>query len=130
MAFNKIEGTIPNIFGQLKKLSVIILDHNHLNGTLPESFGDAISLRQISFTHNRLTGNIPSTLKSLPLLTQLQLSKNHLDGAVPQLPLKLEWCDLTKNPGLCWKEGNSEPKQCRSYSYLWFFSSTPIPRCD
>lgn len=106
--FNRLAGTIPNIFsansnlrvltalscglggaipssmGLAPQLEVLDLSYNALSGSIPETLGSSTSLRYVALTANQLTGGIPVSLARHPSLQSLDVSNNKL-GVLPPI---------------------------------------------
>jgi hypothetical protein len=54
---NKLTGSIPLSFGNLRNLQVLNLGNNQLTGTLPSTMSNMKALRSLSLGGNRLTGD-------------------------------------------------------------------------
>lgn len=77
---NKLNGSIPESFGQLQNLRELFITHTQMGGKIP-SLSNATSLRLLDLEDNQFTGHIPSSFPSL--LTQLYLEGNRLSGPIP-----------------------------------------------
>ena len=82
-AGNSLEGTIPESWGDLKKVTFLDLHGNNLTGALPESLGRLDSMEALVLGMNNFEGTIPSTLGNLRKLRLLDLSQNQLEGPLP-----------------------------------------------
>uniref|UniRef100_A0A9I9CF62 non-specific serine/threonine protein kinase n=1 Tax=Cucumis melo TaxID=3656 RepID=A0A9I9CF62_CUCME len=83
MADIGIMGHIPEDIGNLRTLTVLILDDNGINGTIPPSIGKLKQLQGLYLRNNYLEGNIPIELCQLDNLFELFLDNNSLSGALP-----------------------------------------------
>lgn len=75
---NRISGSIPRGFGDLKSLVVLDLSGNKLQGQIPVELGRLKCLKYLSLAGNNLTGDIPSSFKQLYSLEVLDLSCNNV----------------------------------------------------
>ncbi|KAB1220978.1 LRR receptor-like serine/threonine-protein kinase GSO2 [Morella rubra] len=66
-----------------KKSSRLSLANNRLEGAIPESFGELVSLVVLELSNNSLSGEIPKSLEALSYLKYLNVSFNRLRGEVP-----------------------------------------------
>nr|XP_043620158.1 receptor-like protein EIX2 [Erigeron canadensis] len=80
---NQFSGSIPDKFGEYRKLEHLILSENTLSGPMPSSLGGLSSLRVLDFFNNSLSGNIPTTFGLLSSLEELILNSNQLSGIIP-----------------------------------------------
>eukprot|EP01120_Amphizonella_sp_Union-15-10_P012903 TRINITY_DN5868_c0_g1_i1.p1 TRINITY_DN5868_c0_g1~~TRINITY_DN5868_c0_g1_i1.p1 ORF type:complete len:227 (+),score=13.64 TRINITY_DN5868_c0_g1_i1:68-748(+) len=105
---NRLQGTIPDVLGNLTSLGALSLSVNFLEGTLPESLGSLQSLRLLGLAANFLTGTIPSFLGNLKRLFYINLSQNRFQGNIPaalaQIPY-LTWISLKDNKLTCFEPG-------------------------
>ena len=81
--YNDLDGTIPNILGDLTNLTSLELNNNNLTGPIPPQLGSLTNLTRIWLAFNNLTGSIPPELGSLTQLTSLGLAFNNLAGSIP-----------------------------------------------
>lgn len=84
LSYNKFQGKIPEMIGQLNSLNGLNLSHNGFTGHIPSSIGLLTNLEWLDLSLNNLTGEIPMNLESLTFLSFLNLSCNELIGRVPQ----------------------------------------------
>ncbi|KAL8146616.1 receptor-like protein 7 [Apium graveolens] len=80
---NRLEGEIPDMFGQLKWLRLLNLSHNVFTNSIPASLGNLKQLEALDLSVNKLGGTIPMELASLNFLSFLNLSYNQLTGRIP-----------------------------------------------
>lgn len=83
LSFNKFEGEIPSIIGDLTSLIVLDLSHNSLTGGIPFALGKMAQIESLDLSWNQLTKEIPRSLVDLTFLAFLNLSQNHLVGRIP-----------------------------------------------
>ncbi|CAK7326003.1 unnamed protein product [Dovyalis caffra] len=103
LAFNKLNGTIPESIEQLKSLAnfdnlrgeiskylinlsylgFLNLSRNQLIGMIPGMIGDLKLLETLDLSSNHLSGIIPSSMYSMTSLDHLNLSQNNLSGPIP-----------------------------------------------
>jgi hypothetical protein len=79
---NSINGTIPQMLFEIKKLSNVDLSLNLLYGKLPTNFDQLHSLDTLILAGNKLSGEFPISLYGLPLLRILDLNSNLLHGEI------------------------------------------------
>nr|XP_043620184.1 receptor-like protein EIX2 [Erigeron canadensis] len=97
LEWNDFNGSMPNKFGEFKKLEQLLLSANELSGPVPPSLGGLSSLRHLKVNSNQLSGSIPASLGSLSRLETLDLNSNQLSGSIPASLgnlLRLEKLDL------------------------------------
>ncbi|KAF2296512.1 hypothetical protein GH714_040491 [Hevea brasiliensis] len=80
---NLFHGSVPAL-GAFRSLSILRLEESKLNGTLPDSWGQISKLSLLSVSSNHLTGNLPESLGKLSLLEYLYVSSNRLVGVVSE----------------------------------------------
>ena len=89
---NKIFGSIPQSFLDMRRMKYLYLDNNQLTGSIPLSLNlnrdlsDSLhGLYGLSLNSNRLEGHIPETPESLNILNghHLNLGGNSLVGTIP-----------------------------------------------
>ena len=100
VAFQNVQGTIPEEIGLLTALTMLLLTDKQLTGTIPSQLGQLTLLELLWLDRNQLTGTIPSQLGLLTALTYLELDVNRLTGTMPaqlgQLTA-LTWLDFGSN---------------------------------
>ncbi|KAF3676220.1 putative glutaredoxin-C5-like [Capsicum annuum] len=84
LSWNRFEGHIPSIIGDLVGLRTLNLSHNGLEGHIPASFHQLSVLESLDLSSNKIGGEIPQQLASLTFLAVLNLSHNHLVGCIPK----------------------------------------------
>ncbi|KAK8970228.1 Phytosulfokine receptor 1 [Platanthera guangdongensis] len=80
---NRLVGSIPPGFGNLKMLLALDLHKNDLSGTIPEEISGMANLESLDLSYNNLTGNIPAELSKLNFLSSFHVSYNNLVGPIP-----------------------------------------------
>jgi hypothetical protein len=94
LAFNYLEGHIPDSFSELSSLLDLQLQGNLLTGQIPRSmfavnFVNSVpvlpmpNLHTLELSHNLLTGPVPESVASLEWLMIFHLQSNFLTGTVP-----------------------------------------------
>ncbi|CAI9782630.1 unnamed protein product [Fraxinus pennsylvanica] len=83
LSSNKLVGTIPHTFSDLRVLDFINLSRNHLTGNIISSIGKLDTLEWLDSSRNQLSGEIPNGLANLHFLSVLDLSYNNLMGKIP-----------------------------------------------
>ncbi|XP_051137507.1 probable inactive receptor kinase At4g23740 [Andrographis paniculata] len=82
---NRITGSFPLDFGNLKNLAFLYLQHNNFSGPLPPDFSLWKNLTIVNLSHNSFNGSVPSSISGLNHLVALNLAGNSLSGAIPDL---------------------------------------------
>ncbi|XP_039134375.1 receptor-like protein EIX2 [Dioscorea cayenensis subsp. rotundata] len=95
LSMNKLNGTIPSSFCQIRRLILLDISTNQLSGELPDCWLNSSILTDLNVADNNLSGTIPNSLCYVPYLQSLQLSHNKLSG---EFPVSLKNC--SKLPGL------------------------------
>ncbi|KAK4340621.1 hypothetical protein RND71_039122 [Anisodus tanguticus] len=80
---NKLRGSIPEPFKNLKNLLDLYLCKNFFNQTIPQKLGSLPSLEYLDLGNNFLTGKIPVELGNIKSLIGLYLSDNQLSDVLP-----------------------------------------------
>lgn len=80
---NQFSGTIPESYGALSMLTLLVLGSNNLHGTIPASLGNLSALQDLSIFESFLTGTIPPELGQLSYLSTIDLTRNLLEGPIP-----------------------------------------------
>ncbi|XP_022882539.1 receptor-like protein 12 [Olea europaea var. sylvestris] len=83
LSSNKLVGTIPQAFFDLRGLVFINLSRNLLTGNIISSIGQLDTLEWLDLSRNQLSGEIPNSLANLHFLSVLDLSYNNLTGKIP-----------------------------------------------
>ena len=83
---NKIHGTIPSKFADLKNLQILLLSSNDLSGSIPETLLSLDSMRKLSCQSNKLTGTIPYIHEKYELI---RLNTNYFSGPIPVIDCKM-----------------------------------------
>lgn len=89
LAFNTIEGELPEDIFQLAALTSLKLEMNKLKGSLPQNYSKMTSLEELSMFNNLLQGEIPNGIGDISNLKTLNLSSNYLEGSLPKSIEKL-----------------------------------------
>lgn len=85
-----LQGTIPESFGQLSKLEMLVVSDTSISGTIPKSIGDLQSLKVVDFSNSKLSGCIPASLAGQRYSIQV--------GSLSRLAV---WKTTTNLTGLC-----------------------------
>ncbi|GAY42605.1 hypothetical protein CUMW_068210 [Citrus unshiu] len=102
---NNFCGTIPRFIFNASKLSILELEDNSFSGFIPNTFGNLRNLKVLILYDNYLTSSTPelsflSTLSNCKSLQHIQLLNNPLDGilsrtSVSNLSHSLEYFDMS-----------------------------------
>ncbi|KAL3532402.1 hypothetical protein ACH5RR_005923 [Cinchona calisaya] len=77
-------GQIPaNTLGRLTQLRVLSLRSNRLTGSLPSDFSNLKALRSLYLQNNQFSSEFPPSLTELTRLTRLDISRNNFTGSIP-----------------------------------------------
>lgn len=90
LAFNELQGPLPQNLLQLGNLKVLKLEMNNLSGSLPTDFSRCPNLVELSLFNNQLQGTIPAGIGDAKALKVLNLSSNYLSGQLPESIASLE----------------------------------------
>ncbi|KAJ4907066.1 disease resistance family protein / LRR family protein [Raphanus sativus] len=80
--FDRLEGTLPESFGELWNLEILELTGNHFTGSIPSSVGNMASLKKLDISFNDMDGTIPDSLGKLEELVDLNLRENKWEGVL------------------------------------------------
>ncbi|PRQ58128.1 putative non-specific serine/threonine protein kinase [Rosa chinensis] len=86
-----LNGSLPDVFGNMRSLVYLNLWGNNLEGGIPHSFANLSSLRWLSLSYNNLSGQYSDFLQILSncapnSLKYLDFSRNHhISGSLPNL---------------------------------------------
>ena len=80
---NSLYGTIPDLIGNLSKLTYLELANNALSGTVTSSVCNLCRLSYLDFSGNQLFGRIPLEIGLLTSLQVFALNGNDLNGSIP-----------------------------------------------
>ncbi|KAB2078131.1 hypothetical protein ES319_A06G140600v1 [Gossypium barbadense] len=83
LSSNDLDGPIPDFFGRMMSLNVLILSENWLKGSIPENLGNS-SIETLDLAENQLSEEIPESLGNISSLEHLRLSDNQLTGKLPK----------------------------------------------
>jgi Leucine-rich repeat (LRR) protein len=110
---NKLNGTVPDLVGNLVSLHILNMSHNLFTGNIPPQLGKMSQLESLDLSWNHLSGEIPQELANLTFLETLDLSNNNLEGRIPQSRQfgTFENSSFEGNIGLC---GAPMSRQCAS----------------
>ncbi|KAM7276426.1 hypothetical protein ACFE04_018292 [Oxalis oulophora] len=96
LAGNKIVGSIPHPFSEMKSLVNLNLSSNKLQGTVPSYIGQMKDLKFLTLSYNDFSSTIPLELAKLSYLEVLELSSNRLYGQIPTDFVKLQHLNVLK----------------------------------
>ncbi|KAL8508182.1 hypothetical protein ACS0TY_018675 [Phlomoides rotata] len=103
LSSNKLVGSIPESFSNLKGLISLNLSRNGLTGSIIPGIGEMETLETLDLSSNQLSGKIPTGLAQLNSLAVLHLENNNLSGEIPK-STQLQSFDASfyaGNDGLC-----------------------------
>ncbi|KAL2529387.1 disease resistance family protein/LRR family protein [Forsythia ovata] len=103
LSSNKLVGTIPQQFSDMRGLVLLNLSRNLLTGNIISNIGQMETLEWLDLSRNHLSGEIPNSLALLHFLSVLDLSYNNLTGKIP-LSTQLQSFNSSAyagNNGLC-----------------------------
>lgn len=84
VAFNRLEGLVPNSVGNLSgQLLQLFLGKNQLSGGFPSGIKNLANLTYLSLAANQFTGFIPEWLGTLKSLQGIELTNNMFTGFIP-----------------------------------------------
>lgn len=83
LSSNKLVGSIPKAFSNMRGLVSLNLSRNSLTGDMDSNIGDMEMLECLDLSRNQLTGEIPVGLARLHFLAVLDLANNNLSGKIP-----------------------------------------------
>lgn len=120
---NRLNGSLPPDFANLKNLSYLYLQDNMFSGPLPPLLSSLVSLTVLDFSFNGFNGSIPVSLNNLtqlaalylennsfsgnisnlnlPTLIMFSVANNHLNGSIPKSLQKFSKSAFQGNDGLC-----------------------------
>ncbi|XP_060192356.1 probable LRR receptor-like serine/threonine-protein kinase At3g47570 [Lycium barbarum] len=67
----------------MQNMAELSFAENRLEGPIPESFGNMVALESLDLSHNKLSGVILKSLVALSNLNYLNVSYNRLSGEIP-----------------------------------------------
>ncbi|KAL8474344.1 hypothetical protein ACS0TY_030983 [Phlomoides rotata] len=100
---NRIVGSIPISFSNLKGLNFLNPPSNSLRGNIIPGIGEMEALEILDLSRNQLSGKLPVGLAHLHYLSVLDLANNNLSGEIP-LSTQLQSFNASAyagNNGLC-----------------------------
>ncbi|MEM9338650.1 MAG: hypothetical protein AAGA66_07980 [Bacteroidota bacterium] len=80
---NRLKGTIPKEFYELRALVTVDFAFNELSGRLTKDVGQLTDLEYFILARNQLSGTLPPEIGQLTRILELDLSANNFDGAIP-----------------------------------------------
>ncbi|GLJ09753.1 hypothetical protein SUGI_0115250 [Cryptomeria japonica] len=90
LGYNRIEGEIPSLIGNLTNLTLLSLSGNLLTGEIPSGIGRLLKLERLSLAFNNLQGNIPVEIGQLKNLGLLYISYSNISGNIPNSLAQLQ----------------------------------------
>lgn len=95
---NRLSGSIPADFSNLKSLRNLYLQNNQFSSEFPSSVSELTRLTRLDLSDNNFTGPIPFSVSKLTHLTGLFLQNNSFNGTLPSInPPSLETFDVSNN---------------------------------
>ncbi|XP_028760264.1 receptor-like protein EIX1 [Neltuma alba] len=85
LAYNNLEGSIPDWLGQFEQLQYLDIYGNLFHGIIPSSLGNISSLFYLELSRNQLNGDLPETLGQLHQLYYLGISGNLWRGVLSEM---------------------------------------------
>ncbi|KAL1555496.1 receptor-like protein EIX2 [Salvia divinorum] len=80
---NRLFGSIPKSFSDMRGLNSLNLSGNSLTGYIIPDIGEMEMLDSLDLSHNQLSGKIPTSLAEIYSLGVLDFSHNNLSGKIP-----------------------------------------------
>lgn len=87
---NNLNGPLPEAFGELVELELVLFDYNSLNGSIPKAIGNLQKMRNFSALECDFSGSIPDEIYNLKALTLLCFRENSLSGQLSPLISNLQ----------------------------------------
>ncbi|XXG47561.1 hypothetical protein AAC387_Pa02g2188 [Persea americana] len=84
---NRLSGSLPSDFSNLKLLRSLYLQDNLFSGEFPSSLTQLTRLNRLDLSFNNLSGGIPFSINNLTRLTRLYLRNNTFSGSLPNINL-------------------------------------------
>jgi Leucine rich repeat len=97
---NNIEGTIPNEYSSLSRMTFFDVRNNQLQGTFPEWIGaEWVEMKELAFANNQMNGTLPASLEDLSNLRTLSLAHNAFKSSIRHVNAlqSLEYLYLQEN---------------------------------
>nr|GLL20525.1 putative inactive receptor kinase [Ipomoea trifida] len=96
---NRLTGSIPQDFSNLKLLRSLYLQNNLFSGGFPEGITGLTRLIRLDMSSNNFSGPIPFAVNNLGNLTRLYLQNNGFNGTIPSInPLGRKEAEKTQKP--------------------------------
>lgn len=126
---NRLSGSLPPDFVNLKLLGNLYLQKNMFSGPLPSSLSSLVGLNVLDLSFNHFNGTIPVFLNNLRSLTSLDLQNNSLTGNISNLNLPGLKAFSVANNDL----NGSIPSSLQGFPNSSFqgngLCGTPLPQC-
>ena len=68
-----LTGTLPEAWGDMTKMTYLVLNTNRLNGSLPEAWGDMVKLKLLYLQINYLNVTVPKSWDKMTIMTNMKL---------------------------------------------------------
>ncbi|KAK7816508.1 receptor-like protein 53 [Quercus suber] len=122
---NNFTGQIPSSLSNLKYLNFIDLSYNKFEGSIPVSFGNLTRVTDIMLQYNNFTDQIPSSLSNLKDLTFIDFSHNNFGGFGGKIPFLTNLTKLT-TVDLSYNQLTSEMQVCEIEIRAIIDGTTPL----
>ncbi|XP_027067987.1 probable inactive receptor kinase At2g26730 [Coffea arabica] len=94
---NRLTGSLPPDFSNLKALRSLYLQNNRFSSEFPPSLSELTRLTRLDISHNNFTGSIPFSVNNLTRLTGLFLEDNGFTGTLPSINAPLAQFNVSNN---------------------------------
>ncbi|KAL3535794.1 hypothetical protein ACH5RR_004255 [Cinchona calisaya] len=95
---NRLTGSLPTDFSNLKALRSLYLQDNNFSSEFPPSLTELTRLIRLDISRNNFTGSIPFSVNNLTQLKGLFLEDNGFTGTLPSInPPSLQQFDVSNN---------------------------------
>lgn len=94
---NRLTGSLPPDFSNLKALRSLYLQRNQFSSEFPPNLSELTRLTRLDISHNNFTGSIPFSVNNLARLTGLFLEDNAFTGTLPSINAPLVQFNVSNN---------------------------------